>query len=74
MKKKNKTKYDLVYVPAESYMLATAEDDTVKSFIKLKKPINVLMLEDLGDKLRVLHDNSTWIIEKKHLRGTYDQT
>ena len=71
---KKKAKYDLVYVPAESYMLSTEQDDTVKSFIKLKKPINVIMLEDLGDKLRVLHDNSTWLIEKKHLRGIYDQT
>lgn len=69
-----KIKYDLVYVPAESYMLATAEDNTVRSFIKLKKPINVIMLEDLGDKLKVLHDNNTWLIEKKHLRGIYDQT
>ena len=34
---KKKGKYDLVYVPAESYMLATADDDTVRSFIKLKK-------------------------------------
>ena len=71
---KKRAKYDLVYVPAESYMLSAAEDDTVKSFIKLEKPINVIMLEDLGDKLRVLHDNSTWLIEKKHLRGIYDQT
>ena len=71
---KKKANYDLIYVPAESYMLSTAEDDTVKSFIKLKKPVKVIMLEDLGDKLRVLHDNSTWLIEKKHLRGIYDQT
>lgn len=71
---KKKGKYDLVYVPAESYMLATADDDTVRSFIKLKKPVKVIMLEDLGDKLKVLHDNDTWLIEKKHLRGIYDQT
>ena len=71
---KKKANYNLVYIPAESYMLSTAEDDTVESFIKLEKPINVIMLEDLGDKLRVLHDNSTWLIEKKHLRGIYDQT
>ena len=71
---KKKANYDLIYVPAESYMLSTEEDDTVKSFIKLEKPVNVIMLEDLGDKLRVLHDNSTWLIEKKHLRGIYDQT
>ena len=71
--KRKKTNYNLVYVPAESYMLSTAEDNTVKSFIKLKKPINVIMLEDLGDRLKVLHDNSTWLVEKKHLRGIYDQ-
>jgi len=71
MRKKNN--YDLIYVPAESYMLATAEDDTVRSFIKLKKPIKVIMLEDLGDKLKVLHDNNTWLVEKKHLRGIYDK-
>ncbi len=70
---KKKSNYDLIYVPAESYMLATAEDNTVRSFIKLKKPIKVIMLEDLGDKLKVLHDNDTWLIEKKHLRGIYDQ-
>jgi len=72
--KKQKLKYNLVYVPAESYMLSTADDNTVRSFIKLKKPIKVLMLEDLGDKLKVLHDNDTWLVEKKHLRGIYDQT
>tara|TARA_A100001515_G_C4513871_1_gene191108 strand:- start:89 stop:256 length:168 start_codon:yes stop_codon:yes gene_type:complete len=55
-------------------MLSTADDNTVRSFIKLKKPIKVLMLEDLGDKLKVLHDNDTWLVEKKHLRGIYDQT
>jgi len=71
---KKKRKYDLVYVPAESYMLSVVEDNTVKNYIKLKKPINVILLEDMGDKLRVLHDNSTWLIEKKHLRGIYDQT
>ena len=71
---KKKRKYDLVYVPAESYMLSVVEDNTVKNFIKLKKPINVILLEDMGDKLRVLHDNNTWLIEKKHLRGIYDQT
>ena len=70
---RKKSNYDLIYVPAESYMLATAEDNTVRSFIKLKKPIKVIMLEDLGDKLKVLHDNDTWLIEKKHLRGIYDQ-
>ena len=70
---KKKRKYDLVYVPAESYMLSVVEDNTVKNYIKLKKPINVILLEDMGDKLRVLHDNSTWLIEKKHLRGIYDQ-
>lgn len=70
---REKMKYNLVYVPAESYMLSTAEDNTVRSFIKLKKPIKVIMLEDLGDKLRVLHDNDTWLVEKKHLRGIYDQ-
>ena len=70
---KKKRKYDLVYVPAESYMLSVVEDNTVKNYIKLKKPINVILLEDMGDKLRVLHDNSTWLIEKKHLRGVYDQ-
>ena len=70
---KKNSNYDLIYVPAESYMLATAEDNTVRSFIKLKKPIKVIMLEDLGDKLKVLHDNDTWLIEKKHLRGIYDQ-
>ena len=69
-----KRKYDLVYVPAESYMISFAEDNTVSNFIKLKKPIKVLMLEDLGDKLKVLHDNNIWLIEKKHLRGIYDQT
>jgi len=71
---KKKRKYDLIYVPAESYMLSVVEDNTVKNYIKLKKPINVILLEDMGDKLRVLHDNSTWLIEKKHLRGIYDQT
>jgi hypothetical protein len=71
---KKKRKYDLVYVPAESYMLSVVEDNTVKNYIKLKKPINVILLEDMGDKLRVLHDNNTWLIEKKHLRGIYDQT
>ena len=71
---KKKRKYDLVYVPAESYMLSVVEDNTVRNYIKLKKPINVILLEDLGDKLRVLHDNNTWLIEKKHLRGIYDQT
>ena len=69
-----KRKYDLVYVPAESYMMSLAEDDTVNSFIRLTKPIKVIMLEDLGTKLKVLHDNNTWLIEKKHLRGIYDQT
>ena len=70
---KQEPKYNLIYVPAESYMLSTTDDNTVRSFIKLKKPIKVLMLEDMGDKLKVLHDNDTWLIEKKHLRGIYDQ-
>mgnify|MGYP003115500810 CR=1 FL=1 len=67
-----KTNYDLIYVPAESYMMSYADDDTVKNFVKLKKPIKAIMLEDLGDKLRILHDNNTWLIEKKHLRGIND--
>jgi len=68
-----KKKYDLLYVPAETYMLATAEDNTIRSFIKLKKPVNVILLGDEGDKLSVLHENKKWLIEKKHMRGIYDQ-
>jgi len=69
---KKKMNYDLIYVPAESYMMSYAEDNTVKNFVKLKKPIKAIMLEDLGDKLRILHDNNTWLVEKKHLRGIND--
>ena len=41
---KKKKKYDLIYVPAETYMLAPGEDNTVRSFIKLDKPAQVLLL------------------------------
>ena len=67
-----KKKYDLIYVPAETYMLSLSEDKTVKSFTKLKKPINVLLLGEKGNKFRVLHENKEWLIEKTQLRGIYD--
>ena len=68
-----KKKGDLIYVPAETYMLSTAADDTVNSFVKLRKPVNVLLLKDTGDKIQVLHENKKWLIEKTQLRGIYDQ-
>ncbi len=68
----NKENYDLIYVPAETYMLATTDDNTIESFVKLRKPVNVLMLKDAGDKIQVLHENRKWLIEKKYLRGIHD--
>ena len=67
-----KENYDLIYVPAETYMLAAADDDTIESFVKLCKPVNVLLLKDAGDKIQVLHENKKWLIEKKYLRGIHD--
>tara|TARA_R100000234_G_scaffold29594_2_gene17162 strand:- start:3116 stop:3319 length:204 start_codon:yes stop_codon:yes gene_type:complete len=64
--------FDLIYVPAETYMLKTGIDDTVQSFIKLNKPASVILLEDMGQKVKVLHENKNWLIEKKHLRGLHD--
>ena len=64
--------FDLVYVPAETYMLKTGTDDTVQSFIKLNKPASVILLEDLGHRVKVLHENKNWLIEKKYLRGLHD--
>jgi len=66
-------KFNLIYVPAETYMLSTAADNTVESFVKLRKPVNVLLLGDVGDKVQVLHENRKWLIEKTQLRGIYDQ-
>ncbi len=66
-------KFNLIYVPAETYMLSTAEDNTVRSFMKLHKPVNVLLLGDFGDRIQVLHENKKWMIEKTQLRGIYDQ-
>tara|TARA_R100000005_G_C4975747_1_gene187230 strand:- start:1127 stop:1348 length:222 start_codon:yes stop_codon:yes gene_type:complete len=70
---KKKKKYDLIYVPAETYMLAPGEDNTVRSFIKLDKPAQVLLLGVEGQMLSVLHENKKWFIEKKQMRGNYDQ-
>jgi len=70
MKKK---KYELIYVPAETYMLSPAKATPAQSFIKLSKPVNVLLLGEVGDKLSVLHENKKWLIEKKQMRGIYDQ-
>lgn len=67
-----KNKYDLIYVPAETYMLSLAEDKTIRSFTKLKKPVKVLFLGERENKFRVLHENKEWLIEKTHLRGIYD--
>ena len=68
-----KKKYDLIYIPAETYMLSPDEDNTVKSFIKLDKPAHVLLLGVDGGMLSVLHENKKWFIEKKQMRGIYDQ-
>ena len=69
----NKENFNLIYVPAETYMFSTAEDNTVKGYLKLCRPVNVLLLKDDGDKVQVLHENKKWLIEKRQLRGIYDQ-
>ena len=65
-------KYDLIYVPADTYMLMTGVDETIQIFIKLKKPASVILLEDRDKHVRVLHEDRDWLIEKTHLRGLND--
>ena len=65
-------KYDLIYVPADTYMLMTGADQTIQSFIKLKKPARVILLEDQDKHVKVLHEDRDWLIEKRHLRGLND--
>ncbi len=69
----SKKKYDLIYVPAETYMLSPGEDNTIKSFMKLEKPAHVLLLGVENGMLSVLHENKKWFIEKKQMRGLHDQ-
>ena len=67
-----KREFDLIYVPAETYMLRTGTDETIQSFIKLKKPVSVILLENKDKHVKVLHEDKNWLIEKKYLRGLND--
>ncbi len=53
-------------------MLRTGADETIQSFIKLTKPVSVILLENKDKHVKVLHEDKNWLIEKKYLRGLND--
>ena len=57
-------KGDLVYVPSHVTLYTNGTDGTVQKIMKLGKPTNLLVTDEISNSYEILYEGEKWLVDK----------
>ena len=57
-------KGDLVYVPSHVTLYTNGTDGTVQKIMKLSKPTNLLVTDEISNSYEILYEGEKWLVNK----------